>query len=335
MPGGLAGAAARLASGLAAHRPVDVFAPDPRLGPDETVREGLVTRFGARDVEALQRRWFELVSRGGPYGLVHAVYPSLSGFAAVTAAAYLNIPCLLAARGNDLDRDAFRPGRQAALLHALGRADAVVGVSRDLVRVARALGARAATWIPNGVDAGAFPAQPPHDGPPTIAFIGQARWKKGLPTMLEAIQQLPGTRLLLIGGLRDEGPLPPGVEVLPTVAPAELPALLRGVDLCWHPSYQDGLPNAVLEALACERVVVGTPVGGLPDVLDADRLPGLIVPRGDARALADVTRGLLADGDRRLLLARAGRAWVQKAFSPEAEVRAYLDLYAGLISQRA
>ncbi len=361
--GGLARAAARLARGLATRLPVEALVPDPSLPAGaiaETVDGAMrVVRFGAGRREDVQRTWFELLAARGPYALVHAVYVSETGFPAAHAARYLNIPCLLAARGNDLDRDAFRGDRQAGLLAALGWADVVVGVSAELASRARALGARRALAIPNGVSTGRFRPLPPDPAlaarlgvagaAPLIAFVGEARPKKGLATMLAAFARIraahPAARLWLIGGVRADGR--PILEAFATAHPADaaavtvqppvdaddLPALLALADLCWHPSDRDGLPNALLEAMACGKVTVGARVGGIPDVLDVPGLAELLIPPSDPAALAGLTAALVADQDRVASLAAAGRARVEAAFTPEAEVERYWALYGELVGR--
>ena len=279
---------------------------------------------------------------------MHAVYVGETGFPAAYAARHLNMPCLLAARGNDLDRDVFRGDRQAGILAALGWADAVVGVSRELAAKAAALGATGLVRaIPNGVAAGRFrpaerlPGLRPAGPGPVIAFVGEARPKKGLATMLAALTALrtthPGARLWLIGGVRADGRAlvdayaqPEALVVRPWGDPDDLPALLAQADLAWHPSDADGLPNAVLEALACGCPTIGSRAGGIPDILDHGPLAELLVPAGDPAALAERTRALLADRARLAALADAGRERVVTAFSLEAEVAAYLALYAEL-----
>jgi glycosyltransferase involved in cell wall biosynthesis len=72
------------------------------------------------------------------------------------------------------------------------------------------------------------------------------------------------------------------------------------------PSISEGLPVALLEAMAWGRPIVATPVGGVPDVV-ADGVEAKIVPPGDPEALADAIRALMRDPDERLRLGRAAR----------------------------
>ena len=352
-PGGLARAAARLARGLADTLPVEVLVPDASLAPGTVVESAAgalrQVRFGVSPREGAQQAWFELLAARAPYRLIHAVYVSETGFVGAYAARYLSTPCLLAARGNDLDRDPFRGDRQAGLLYALAHADAVVGVSAELARKAAALGARGRVLaIPNGVASGRFRPMARDEAlaarlgltgaGPVIAFVGEARAKKGLATMAAAWPRVravhPQATLWLVGGVRpgDRALVAglAGVVEQPPVDADDLPALLALADLCWHPSHQDGLPNAVLEAMACGRATIGARAGGIPDVLGCPALAELLVPPRDPGALADLTLALLADPARRARLEAAGRERAERDFSPTAELRAYLALYGDL-----
>ncbi|HWJ51092.1 MAG TPA: glycosyltransferase family 4 protein, partial [Solirubrobacteraceae bacterium] len=105
-----------------------------------------------------------------------------------------------------------------------------------------------------------------------------------------------------------EVPERPGVRVH-RLSPSD-PALLdlqQQADLMCLPTYGDGSPWALLEAMACGTPVISTPVGGIAGMLDDGRA-GVLVPYGDPRALGDAVRGLLGAPDRRAELAGAARA---------------------------
>ena len=83
-------------------------------------------------------------------------------------------------------------------------------------------------------------------------------------------------------------------------------------DLVTLPSYSEGHPNVLVEALASGRPVVATPVGGIPEVVDA--ASGLLVPPRDADALADaLAKALAQDWDEAALARRFSRDWEQVA----------------------
>jgi glycosyltransferase involved in cell wall biosynthesis len=290
------------------------------------------------------------------YDVVHGFYLSRAGFLAAYAGRYLDVPSIVSARGNDLDRAVLDPGRAAFVLRALDLADRVTAVSADLARKAQAL----APWarvdvVPNGVDARTFrPVRPDRalarrlglEGREVVGFAGELRQKKGLTVLLPALASLAGRRpvtLLAAGGVRadDEGYVTlfrrdhPHLHVATTeMRPArELARVYALMDVFVHPSLHDGLPNAMLEALACARPVVASTAGGIPDVVRHGR-EGLLVPPADAGALATAVAALLDDRPRAIALGRAGRERVRAAFTPGAEIARYRALYRDAADRR-
>ena len=374
--GGLAVSAERLALGLAgAGHSVEVFAPAA-----EPAREwdgpGLAVRRVARRrrPEDTLSGWFDALAarhQTAPFDLLHAYFAVQSGFVAVYAGRYLGLPSVVSARGNDLDRAVFDPGRAAHILFALQHASALTTNARELARKAQALApGRSVAVIPNGVDAARFAPDacpeareaaraqiraalrglPVAGGAdvetlPLIGFVGEARAKKGLAVLLLALRSLARERpaaLLLVGGVRPgadqetlavfqrQHPELP-VLVIPPVGRAELPGYYGLLDLLVLPSLHDGLPNALLEGMACGCAVVGARAGGIPDAL-RDGASGLLVPPGDPEALAACMRALLDQPERRRLLGRAARAAVLRDFTIDAELAANLALYRELLA---
>jgi glycosyltransferase involved in cell wall biosynthesis len=360
--GGLALAVARLARRLRPQLPLEVIALG-RANSTSTVTlatddDFSVLRATAPTWAETQQQAFHLLRERGPYRLLHGIYPSLTGFPVALAARVTSTPFILAARGNDLHRDSFHPERQGGLLFALQRADAVVGVSRELCQLSVDLGATGQVrWIPNGVDCVRF--QPISPDPtllteldltaahPRLGFAGEAGHKKGLLTMLQALALLrrhhPQATLLLIGGVREDArrilaefldsqpELRSAVRELPWLPQERLAAYYSLLDIFWHPALGDGLPNAVLEALACEVPIVASRVGGAADVLADTPLVSLLIPPNDPLALAETSLRLLRlKPQARAELGAAGRDWAMLRFTVNAEVKAYLDLYAEL-----
>jgi glycosyltransferase involved in cell wall biosynthesis len=317
--------------------------------------EGIpVQRLGIRRrAEDTLADWFDLLVGGHKrdgFDLLHAYFVTKAGFVAVYAGHYLGVPSVVSARGNDLDRAVFNPGKATHILYALQRASVVTANSRRLVRKAQALApGREVVCIPNGVDAAFFRPLPPDPalaerlglaGMPVIGFVGEARAKKGIADLLLAFRQIASERtlgLLLVGGARsgeDETLLKvfrkqnPGLRiVVQPYLPAEaLPAYYNLMDVLAMPSRRDGLPNALLEAMACERAVLASDAGGLPDaILDGEN--GRLVAPGDLQALVRVAGELLDDASLRQRLGRSARATVLADFSLEAELRANLAVY--------
>jgi glycosyltransferase involved in cell wall biosynthesis len=101
------------------------------------------------------------------------------------------------------------------------------------------------------------------------------------------------------------------------------------MDVFIHPSLRDGLPNALLEAMACEKAVIATPVGGIPDAM-IDCENGRFVRTNDATELANIINELLADENLRKKLGSAACQTITNKFTPQAELGTNLALYRRL-----
>lgn len=263
--------------------------------------------------------------------LSYWLYPDAYG--AMLAARRIGAPLVVGARGSDLRvRDAISRRLTRPVLHAARR---LLVVSEDLGRVAeRDYGAdpdriRA---IPNGCDASIFhPADRaearqaldlPADAE-VVTYVGRLVPEKGLRELLVAAGQLrasrPRLQLVLVGegpmhaelaALAAAGDLP--VRFAGTRPPAEVARWMCASDLVTLPSYSEGHPNVLVEALACGRPVVATPVGGIPEVVDD--ASGVLVPVRDPAALADGLRQALErEWDEAALARRFSRDWRQVA----------------------
>jgi glycosyltransferase involved in cell wall biosynthesis len=102
-------------------------------------------------------------------------------------------------------------------------------------------------------------------------------------------------------------------------------AFMNSLDVFVLPSLAEGTPNGVIEAMAHGIPVIATNVGGIPDILDADS--GILIPPGDATALADAMAALANDPKRRNEMGVAARERHQKLFAPAAVVPLLLNVY--------
>lgn len=94
---------------------------------------------------------------------------------------------------------------------------------------------------------------------------------------------------------------------------------------------RDGLPNVLIEALACGLPVVTTPVAGIPELVE-DMETGLLVPERDAVALADALERLLTDEDLRRHLGTRGRAAVQAGFEAKDNAAAMAAIFRRIVT---
>lgn len=115
---------------------------------------------------------------------------------------------------------------------------------------------------------------------------------------------------------------------------AEKDQLLRSADVFVLPSYYEGLPLGVLEAMACGIPVIATSVGGVPDVIE-DRINGLLVDPGQPAALARAIVTMLTDDALRARLREAAHRDVRKRFSAETVIEELESLYRELGIQQS
>ncbi len=113
---------------------------------------------------------------------------------------------------------------------------------------------------------------------------------------------------------------------------ADMAGLLASCDIGCLPSYREGMPKFLLEAMACGLACVASDVTGCREaVIDGET--GLLVPARDAKALATALARLMGDADLRTRLGLAGRARVERLFSERVICAQTLDMYQRLIEQ--
>ncbi len=123
----------------------------------------------------------------------------------------------------------------------------------------------------------------------------------------------------------------PNSQIIVTgfVSPNDLPAYYSLIDVFVHPSLRDGMPNAVLEVMACGKAVIATPVGGIMDILE-DGKNGVIVNVNDANVLAEKILELLDNAEKCSMLGKNARELMRSSFTPEKELEANLNVYRRL-----
>lgn len=112
----------------------------------------------------------------------------------------------------------------------------------------------------------------------------------------------------------------------------DLAAVYSDLDVVVCCSRNEGTPVSLIEACAAGRAVVGTQVGGIPDII-APGVNGLLVPSGDAAALADAIAELIADPARRRSMGLAGRQMVMERHSADRMVSELKDIYGRLLER--
>ena len=111
----------------------------------------------------------------------------------------------------------------------------------------------------------------------------------------------------------------------------EVPDWLRAADIHVLPSWQEGMPNVLLEAMATGLPAVVTPVGGVPEVV-RDGVNACLVPVKDADSLAAALIRLVGDGDLRARLGAAARDTICEGFSWKRNAQQHLVLYEQVLA---
>jgi teichuronic acid biosynthesis glycosyltransferase TuaC len=240
-------------------------------------------------------------------------YPD--GFAAVVLGEMLGVPAVIKLHGSDMNVVARLTGPRRRLEWALPRAARIVAVSEPLREAAIALGASSnrVDVVPNGIDRARFRPQdrsaaraalglPRRGG--VVLYIGNVERHKGAVDLVRAFAALSKRRedasLVMVGAGTAVGEcrslaaeLGARVSFVGAKPYEEIPRWMAACDVFALPSWNEGTPNVVLEALACGRRVVATRVGGTPDVVTLDTL-GALVPPGDPAALAEALEEALS-----------------------------------------
>jgi glycosyltransferase involved in cell wall biosynthesis len=216
-------------------------------------------------------------------------------------------------------------------------ADIVLAVSGQLALYARSRGARRVEVLPNAVALERFERvrRRDHD-PPVAAFAGSLRPWHGVDSIAEAWSLLgPKAPELLVVG---DGPGRPlleavGARVVGAVPHADVPVLLAGADLGLAPYARDApdyfSPLKLFEYLAAGLATIAADVPGVREVVTSEEV--VLVPRGDAPALADAVAALASDEPRRLRLGSAGRELVGARHTWRHRARTILEHAAELV----
>lgn len=257
------------------------------------------------------------------------VYPD--GYAALRCARELGVPCVVGALGSDIH---VRSGTNASLTRkTIAGADALITVSDAMgaaaIRDFAADPARTHTVV-NGFNTSVFRPMDQtavrarlgiDNDTRLIAYVGRFVEAKGMRELVAAFGSLaasdPAVRLVLIGegvmeaelrqlvavaGLADRIAFPGGME------PAQVAEWICASDVLTLPSWSEGYPNVVVEALACGRPAVATDVGGTREIIGPDS--GYLIPPKDVASLERALRDALdRRWDHAAIAARMQRSW--------------------------
>ncbi len=224
----------------------------------------------------------------------------------------------------------------------LGRCNGLIALSKEWLAAQQRLPGCLVEYLPNAIDLEPYRNQPrpraDDDGHVVkILFLGSIGRDKGSFDLVRAAAQLqqilsaapwqidlrgealhPGEPEQ-VQHLIDASALGDRVHIRPPVFDADKVSCLAGADLFVLPSYHEGMPVSVIEAMAAGLPVVATQVGGIPDLV-TDGENGLLVPPGQPQALAEALAGLMGDPGRRTRMGLTGRQHALEGHDLDARV---------------
>lgn len=261
------------------------------------------------------------------------------------------VPSVVTAHGIDAHKwPRLRPGLWRGSRDAVANADGVTAVSGYIADRLRELCPRHVRVIWNGADerffyprdrgASRHALQLPAEGG-ILAFVGNLVPGKGVADLVQALHHIAPERrpLLVIGGAGPElaslrssaQELNVKARFLGHVDTEKIAQLVGAADVVTLPSYAEGLPNAICEAMLSERAVVATAVGGIPEIVQHGK-SGLLVPPGSPSELALALEALFEDAARRDAMAREGRAFALDHLTWRVSAKAYEAFYNEIVN---
>ncbi len=234
---------------------------------------------------------------------------------------------------------------------SLRRYERVVAVSEDLYSTCAEIGVDPSrlSRIDNGIDVDAWKRRAPARAsplragvPPTrlvVGAVGRLSDEKGFDLLIEAVLGAVARGADLELWIAGEGPAQSKLESLAARARgrvrllgfrSDVRDLMEAFDVFALSSLREGLPNVVLEAMACEVPLLATRCGGVEAVVHDD-VEALLVPVSSSKALADGLVRLASDAALRARLSRAGRERVERNFSFAYRMQEFGELYSQLL----
>ena len=317
----------------------DDFARDEICDGVRIVRVSALRRKMDRS-SALEQISFIFAASFRTLGLVRQFEPDVtlaffglpSGAVAWLLKKTFRLPYVVSLRGGDVP--GFRPYDfrvyhkvAAPFLHVIWHsASAVVANSRGLHDLATAFDSTIEIpIIPNGVDLEKFSAPERDWSSPRILSVGRVVYQKGFDLALRALAELKdlgwqwtiagdGPQMPVLQAMVEEHGLQNRIHFLGWLTANQLKEQYASANLFLFPSRHEGMPNAVLEAMASGLPVIATRIAGNEELVVNDET-GKLVPTEDVESLRESLRLLLVDAQKREQTGRAARRRVESSFS--------------------
>lgn len=278
--------------------------------------------------------------------LIHANFTIAAG-ASLLGKPVHRRPIIITVHGSDIFQGPSYPLGGTFTKAVLQNSDHVVAVSGALRERAIGIGApeTRCTVIPNSVDTDFFAVARPdwaaRDA--SILFVGSLIKRKGIDYLLQAFAKIatsaPDTNLLIVGegpelgalvSLANELGIATRVRFTGMLDRVSVRNLMQGARGLVLPSTEEGQGVVMLEALACGTPVVGTAVGGIPEVLNPS--VGRLIPPRDTSALAGALLELCTDDGRWHAMSIHARRLIEGSYAPTVVARRYDAIYSSTLN---
>ncbi|MFC3104856.1 glycosyltransferase [Salinisphaera aquimarina] len=292
----------------------------------------------------------QLREEGFDFDLIDAHYAYPDGVAASALGRRFDRPVVMTARGSDITLIAAMKGPQRQIHRALEHGEAMITVSRSLVSKITSLGLNPSRLVPlrNGVDLTRFK---PLDrtairkdlGVKSFLWltVGHLVELKGVHIAVEALASVDNAELMVVGDGPEGGALSrlatemgvaDRVHFVGPKSHEELTRYYNAADALILASSREGMPNVMLEALACGTAVIGNAVDGIPEVI-IGRPAGRLMKTRDAASVTAAWRSL--GSDELGAEGRAERRAYAEQFSWQATTNGQIALFNDMLSSAA
>jgi len=291
-------------------------------------------------VKRLQREGFD-------FDLIDAHYYYPDGVAAGLLAKWLGKPFFVTARGTDLNLIPEYSFPRKLILETAAHASGSIGVCKALMDSLEQLGADPSKLhtLRNGVDLERFTPEPRHVARERLGLNSQGQYllsvghlveRKGHHIVIEALAQLPGVTLLIVGSGPEQGALKELARRLGVADRVHWAGVVPQTELKWWYSAADvltlcssreGWANVLLEAMACGTPVIATNIWGTPEVVSAPEAGRLMMER-DSASLVEAWLELL-----RTLPSRSDTRRFSSGFSWQPTVDGLLEVFQEEMAQ--
>lgn len=230
------------------------------------------------------------------YDIIHAFWALPSGL--LCAVLSTDRPKVLTCLGSDIHNWSHKPVAGSLVKYALRRMALCIGVSDEICSTARLLGAANVRLIPTPINMSQFPCHPTYTEPHSLVFVGRLTRKKGVYVLLDAIsllrQDIPDIRLYLCGGGPEKDHLATDVcarqlnDHVTIMGPTDRQGIIQTLAKARAlvlPSFGEGTPSVILEALCVGRPVVATDTGDIGKLVGPDS--GRLIPTPEPAVLAE------------------------------------------------